>query len=312
QQGAWRLCLRHDGFRVSDRGGKLSIPLTVVRRPGAKGPLSLTAAGLPGELKVPETKIEEQATTATVTIDCDPKLAPGRYAVLLKGVAKFAFARDPQAAERARADATRVAELAKQRAERAAAAKEALAAAEKRLAESQANGATAPAELVTAKEAAAKALEEATAASKVAEEEKARREKTATDAAQASAAKDIDVPILLSPLEILVADAPLAMKPAVERIVLKAGATVPVAVAIERKYGFAGPVAVEAAAAAPVAGLSIPAVTVAADQAEAMLAIATTPATPPGTYELVLKGKVSFFDREVIGERRVPLVVEAP
>ncbi|MFM8891221.1 MAG: hypothetical protein ACKOTB_06285, partial [Planctomycetia bacterium] len=119
------------------RGGKLTIPLTVVRRPGAKGPLSLTAAGLPGELKVPETKIEEQATTATVTIDCEPKLAPGRYAVLLKGVAKFAFARDPQAAERARADATRVAELAKQRAERAAAAKEALAAAEKRLAESQ-------------------------------------------------------------------------------------------------------------------------------------------------------------------------------
>lgn len=294
------------------RGGKLTIPLTVVRRPGAKGPLSLTAAGLPGELKVPETKIEEQATAATVTIDCEPKLAPGRYAVLLKGVVKFAFARDPQAAERARADATRVAELAKQRAERAAAAKEALAAADKRLAEAQAGGATAPAELVAAKEAAAKALEETSAAAKAAEEEKARREKAATDAAAASAAKDIDVPILLSPLEILVADAPLAMKPAVERIVLKAGATAPVTVAIERKYGFAGPVAVEAAAAAPVAGLSIAAVSVAADQAEAVLAIATTAATPPGTYELVLKGKVSFFEREVVGERRVPLVVEAP
>ena len=294
------------------RGGKLTIPLTVTRRPGAKGPLSLTAAGLPGEIKVPETKIEEQATTATVTIDCEPKLAPGRYAVLLKGVVKLAFARNPEATERARADATRVAELAKQRAERAAAAKEAVAAAEKRLTDAQAGGGTAPAELVAAKEAAAKALEEATAAAKAADEEKARREKAAAEAAAASEAKDIDVPIVLPPLEILVAEAPLAMKPAVERILLKAGTTVPVAVAIERKYGFTGPVAVEAAAAAPVDGLSIPAVTVAADQSQAMLAIATTAATAPGTYELVLKGKVSFFDRDIVGERRVPLVIEAP
>jgi hypothetical protein len=51
---------------------------------------------------------------------------------------------------------------------------------------------------------------------------------------------------------------------------------------------------------------------VTAEQPQGVLAVATTGATPPGAYELVLKGKVSFFDREIVGERRVPLLVEAP
>ena len=293
------------------RGGKLTIPLAVVRRPGAKGPLSLTAANLPAELKVPETKIEEQATTATVTVDCEPKLAPGRYTVVLKGVAKLAFARNPQAAERARADAGRVAELAKQRAALAAVAKEALVAADKRLTEAQAGGAAPQPELVAAKEAAAKAVQEADAAAKAADEERGRREKAAANAAAAAAVKDIDVPIVLPPIELVVAETPVVTTPAPERLVVKAGATTELAVAVERKFGFAGPVSLEAAPAAAVAGVSVTPASVPADQAQGVLTVATTAATPPGTYELVLKGKVSFFDREIVGERRVPLVVEA-
>lgn len=294
------------------RGGKLTIPLTVVRRPGAKGPLSLTAANLPAELKVPETKIEEQATTATVTVDCEPKLAAGRYALVLKGVVKLAFARNPQAAERARADAGRVAEIAKQRAARAAAAKEELVAAEKRLADAQAGGATPPPDVVAAKEAAAKAVQEADAAAKAADEERVRREKAAADAATASAVKDIDVPIVVPPIEISVAETPVVTTPAPERVVVKAGAAADLTVAVERKYGFEGPVTLEAAAAPAVAGVTVAAATVPADQSQGVLKVATTAATPPGTYELVLKGKVSFFDREIVGERRVPLIVEAP
>jgi len=293
------------------RGGKLTIPLAVVRRPGAKGPLTLAAANLPAELKVTETKIEEQATTADVTVDCAAKLAPGRYALVLKGVAKLAFARNPEAAARARADADRVAEIAKERAARAAAAQEALGAVEKRLAAAQAGG-TPPAELVAEKEAAVKAVQEADAAAKAAAEERGRREKAATDAAAASAVKDIDVPVVLPPIEISVAETPIVVTPAPERLVVKAGSTAELAVTVERKYGFTGPVELEAATAPAVAGVTIAPARVAAEQSQGVLAVATTGATPPGAYELVLKGKVSFFDREIVGERRVPLLVEAP
>jgi hypothetical protein len=294
------------------RGGKLTIPLAVVRRPEAKGPLTLTGTGLPGELKVAEIKIDEKATTADLSIDCEPKLAAGRYTIALKGLAKLSFARNPQAAERAKADAARVAEIAKDRDAKAAAAKEAAAAAEKKLAEATAGGKPAPAELVAAKEAAAKAAADAAAAAKAAAEERGRREKAAADATTAAAAKDIDVPVVLPPIELVVAEAPIVATPAPERLVVKAGATADLAVAVERKYGFAGPVSLEAAPAAALAGATVAPATVAADAAQGVLKVATTAATPPGNHELVLKGKISFFEREIVVERKVPLVVEAP
>ena len=49
------------------RGGKVSIPLSLVRRPGGKGDVSLTAPGLPAELKVPEIKLAEAATALAST-----------------------------------------------------------------------------------------------------------------------------------------------------------------------------------------------------------------------------------------------------
>jgi hypothetical protein len=183
--------------------GKLEVPLDVVRRPGAKGPLSLTAAGLPAELKVTEVKIDEAATEAKVEVAAAAKLPPGTYTVLLKGVVKHAFARNPQAAERARADADRLAALAKERAAKLDAAKQLLAATEAKEGDPQA---------AEAKAAAAEAVKAAEAAATAAEAERARREEVAKNAATAAAPKDIDVPVILPPITIVVA----APKPAEE------------------------------------------------------------------------------------------------
>jgi len=190
------------------RGEKLSVPLSVVRREGAKGGVSLAAAGLPGELKVPAVAIDEKATEAAVAIEIGGNLPLGKHVVLLKGVAKKSFSRNPQAVERLRADAARIAELAKDRVAKVEAAKQALAAAEKQLAA----GATPEAE--AAKAAARKALDEAEARAKSAEEERVKREKAATDAAAAAAAKDIDVPIVLAPITLVVAEKPPQDPPA--------------------------------------------------------------------------------------------------
>ena len=176
--------------------GKVEVPLDVVRRPGAKGPLSLTAVGLPAELKVAEVKIDEQAAEAKVEISAGAKLPPGTYTVLLKGVAKVSFARNSQAAERARVDADRIAVMAKERAARAETARQALAAAETTQGDPQA---------AATKAAATEAVKTAETAAAAAEAERARREAAANAAAAAAAPKDIEVPIIMLPISVTIA-----------------------------------------------------------------------------------------------------------
>jgi hypothetical protein len=163
-------------------------------------------------------------------------------------------------------------------------------------------------------EAKAKAdaqLKEAEAKAKAAEEERVRREKVAADTAAAAAPKDIDVPVIVPSIMLRVAEVPLEFGPLPEQVTLKQGATADLAVPCERRFGLAGDIVLEAAPANPVPGLSIAAVTVPGDQGQGVVKIVTTGETPPGRYELVLKGKVKFYDRDVVTERKVPVVVEA-
>jgi hypothetical protein len=312
------------------RGGKLAIPIDVVHRAGSKGPLSLVPVAyppemkLPAELKVPEVKIAEvkppegqpagqpmppQASSGEVAVDIDPKLPPGTYTVALQGVAKLSFARNPDAAARAKADAERVGALAKERAAKVEAAKQALAAAEKQLADLQGSGGQPTPEMVAARDAAKTALAAAEGAFKAAEEERVRREKTAADSATASAPKDIDVPVLMPPITVVVDESPVEIKTDPAGVKVEAGGSIDLGVDLERKYGFAGPVTLEATSPTPVAGLTIAATTVPPEAAKGALKVTTAPATPPGTHTLALKGKVSFFDREVTFEQKVSLVV---
>jgi hypothetical protein len=187
-------------------GEKLEVPVVVVRRPGTKGAVAFTAAGLPAELKVAELKIDEKAADGKVEITTDAKLPPGTYTVVLRGVAKLAYARNPQAAERARADADRITSLAKDRAARVVAAKEAVAAAQ---AKQQPDPQVAE-EVAKEVETATAAVKVAEAAAQAAETERGRREETAKAAATAAAPKDIDVPVVVAPITIVV----VAPKPA--------------------------------------------------------------------------------------------------
>jgi len=312
------------------RGGKLSIPIEVVHRAGSKGPLSLVPMAyppelkLPAELKVSEVKIAEvkppegqptgtpmppQASSGEVAVDIDPKLAPGTYTVALQGVAKFSYARNPAAASRAKADVELVAAMVKERAEKVEALKQTLTAAEKQIADTQSSGNQPSAEMMAARDTARDALTAAEAAFKAAEEERVKREKVAADTAAANAPKDIDVPVLLPPITVIVEESPVDMKMEPSDISVEAGGSVNLAVDVVRKHGFVGPISLEMQSPTPLAGLAIQPTTVAPEAAKGVLSIATSPATPPGTHVLALKGKVSFFEREVAFERKVSLVV---
>ncbi|MFM9140806.1 MAG: hypothetical protein ACKOTH_09885 [Solirubrobacterales bacterium] len=134
----------------------------------------------------------------------------------------------------------------------------------------------------------------------------------AAEAAAAAAPKDIDVPVIVPSIMLRVAETPLVWGAVAETVTQKQGATADLAVPFERRYGLAGDVVLEAAPANPVPGLSVAAVTVPGDQAQGLLKVVTTGETPPGRYELVLRGKVKFHDRDVVTDRKVSVVVEAP
>lgn len=184
------------------RGGKVMVPLSIIRRADAKGSLSLTAVGLPAELKVPPVTIDERATHAEVMIEIGQNLPLGTHVVMVRGVAKKSFVRNSQLVERLRADAARVAELARRRVGEIDAARQAVADAEQRRATAQPPDPANEAALAAAR----KALAEAEARSRGAEAERVRREKIASDAAAAGAAKDIDVPVVLEPIVVAVAE----------------------------------------------------------------------------------------------------------
>ena len=294
------------------RSGKVSIPLAVVHRPGAKGEVKLGAPGLPAELKVPEITVAEAATTASAEIDLDPKLPAGVYQILLRGATKAAYARNPQAAELAKADHERIAGLVKERQAALEAAKGTLAAADKAIADAAGAGQQATAEQTEAKAKAEAAVKDLEAKAKAAEEERVRREKAAADAAAAAAPKDIDVPVVVPSIMLRVAETPLVWGAVPEQVAVKQGAGADLAVPFERRYGLAGETILEAAPANPVPGLSVAAVTVPADQAQGVLKIVTTGETPIGRHEITLRGKVKFYDRDVVTERKAAVVVEAP
>jgi hypothetical protein len=224
----------------------------------------------------------------------------------------MAYARNPQAAEVAKADHERIAALGKDRAAQFEAAKTALVAADKVIADLQATGQPPTVEQLDAKTKADALVKETDAKAKATEEERVRREKTAADAAAAAAPKDIDVPVVVPSIMLRVAEVPLEFGGLPEQVTIKQSASADVAVPFERRYGLTGDVALEAAPANPVPGLSVAAVTVPADQLQGGLTIVTTGETPLGRYELVLKGKVKFYERDVVAERKVAVVVEAP
>jgi hypothetical protein len=166
------------------------------------------------------------------------------------------------------------------------------------------------AELTTARDAAAKGVADAEAQAKGAAEEQTRREKAAADAAAASAPKDIEVPLVVPTITLVVAETPVALDGLPAEVTLKAGSAVDLTVPCQRRYGFAGEVVVEPAPGKPVAGLTLAPVTVPADQPQGVVKITAAAEAPVGRHDLVLTTKLKFNDREITAQRTVALVIE--
>lgn len=229
-------------------GGKLKIPLKLIRRGDFNANLKLKAAGITALDKLKEIDVDGKATNATVEIDLtEHKIPAGTYSFYLQTQTPGKYRNNPEAAKaaeealkqaeklvtdltaalkaapevkqaavktaadsaaKAKAASEAVAEPAKAAAEAAALAK---AAAEKLTAATTAvESKPDDKELVAAKEAAAKAAEEAESKLKAALEAKVVAEKAATEA-QAKAQADADAQIAAEKAE---AELPAKLKEA--------------------------------------------------------------------------------------------------
>lgn len=136
--------------------------------------------------------------------------------------------------------------------------------------------------------------------------------KTAADAAVEQAKKDnpaadLTYTSLSRPVQLIVEASPITV--AASDLEVKAGESISLSVGVERKYGFAEAITVEAAPAAAVAGLTVEPATINPDQASGMPKIVTTAQTPPGTYDLVVKAKAKFNGVDVETAKTLKLKV---
>ena len=95
-------------------GGKLKVPVKLIRRNGFVDPLKLVAQNLPGQLKPGDLTIAKDKNDGSIEIFVkDKNTAVGSYTFCLKGDAKFKYSRNPQAAAREEAEFNRLGVLLK-------------------------------------------------------------------------------------------------------------------------------------------------------------------------------------------------------
>lgn len=185
-------------------------------------------------------------------------------------------------------------------------ASEALSAAEK----TAVAAATKAKEAAEAKRAAEKAVAEADARVKSAEQARQAAVQAANNARNMANPRNIPIGFPSTPVTIKITPSPIAiaMPP---NTVAKQGAKIEVPITVNRLYGFANPVQFNVQLPGGVAGLSIPQLTIAANQNAGQLMIAAAPNATPGRHELRLQANLQFNNQGLQSVETLPLTIEA-
>lgn len=96
-----------DAPRTLSRGEKLSIPVQVTRREGAKGVLTIETRGLPPGVTAATLSMDEKTSDAMLEITLEPTAPLGPLTFYLAGKSKVAYRRSPQAAAAAKSEKVR-------------------------------------------------------------------------------------------------------------------------------------------------------------------------------------------------------------
>jgi hypothetical protein len=251
---------------VTALGGKLELPIKAIRRDGFSEAIKLTAVGLAQPMRPKDVTLEGGKNEAKLEIAlAQQNIRPGSYTFYLKGETKHKYARQTGALAAAEAEQTRLAELVGKLKDEVKSAQQATHEANRNAAEAR--------------------LKEA-------EQLKTAADKRVADLKQArQAAKDVPLALVSTPVQLRVEASPIKIAAGPAAGPIAPGAKQPLAVKIERLYGFAGDVELALEPAEGAKGLAASKATVAKDQTETKLEIAAATDAPAGEQSLTLRAR---------------------
>ena len=193
--------------------------------------------------------------------------------------------------------------------ETAAAAKKAadeLAAAEKALADAQAKAKDADAAKVKSEQSLKEAQDKLTQAN----QKKTEADKRVTDLKAANAPKDVNLPIISTPIKLRVVASPLKVAVDTPQVAVKQGEKATVSFKLERLFGFADAAEFAIEAPAGVAGLTAPKVNVPNGQGEAKLEVSADKNATVGEHAFTVRVKAKFNNVNVETTEKVVVKVD--
>lgn len=240
-------------------------------------------------------------TAKNGAVEADGKLKAAQQAL---AQAQAALDKDKEnkdlaaALEQAQKNAAAAEEVAKKAAEASAAAEKAFAEATEKAKKA-----------VDDKMAADKAAEEADASVKRAEQARQSAVQVANNARNMANPRTLNVGYPSNPITIKITPAPVTLA-AAPGLVIKQGEKRELPVTINRLYGFDNQVQLNVQLPGGVGGLSIPQLTIPANQNQGNLAIAAAENATPGKHELRLQANLQFNNQNVQLIETVPVTVE--
>jgi hypothetical protein len=193
--------------------------------------------------------------------------------------------------------------------ETAAAAKKAadeLAAADKALADAQAKAKDADAAKVKSEQSLKEAQDKLTQAN----QKKTEADKRVTDLKAANAPKDVNLPIISTPIKLRVVASPLKVGVDTPQVAVKQGEKATVSFKLERLFGFADAAEFAIEAPAGVAGLAAPKVNVPNGQGEAKLEVSADKNATVGEHAFTVRVKAKFNNVNVETTEKVVVKVD--
>ena len=310
----------NDGKPIEmSRGGKLEVPLKVVRRDNFKEALTLTPLGLPTALKAQNVTIAANANDGKLTLDIPANTNPGTLSFYLRGPAKLSYKRDVAGAETAANAKKQVEKMAGELDAASKAAAKAKLDADAKLKQAQAaltkatdaNRAELQKQVADADAAAKKATTDATEAAaklKAANDAKTAADKKATDMANAAKPKDLTVVVSSTVGRLNITSAPITIE--AEPATVKKGDKVEAVVTATRLYSFADQIDIETVVPEALKKVKITATPIVKGKNDTKLTIVAEKDAPPGTYQITVRGKPKFNNSNLQVEQQFALKVE--
>ena len=285
-------------------GGKIEVPVKVVRHGDFKGPLKLKATDIPPQTQAKEANIAAADGKMEISF-ANTRVEPGSYTIYAVAPAKFKYSGNQDAIKGAEERQKELEGIVKEFTDKAKAASDKAKQARDAANKDKENKGLA--EAATKAEEEAKQLEEKR---KQADALKKQADQDLNNIKNANKPKDVNYNVVSSPILVRIDSTPIRLA-ATDLGAKKQGEMVELPVTVERKYGFEDQVDLTLEPPRGVAGVSAAKVSIPKGQNQGKLQIKLNDNATVGDHAFVLRGRVKFNNVQLDQTSTVALKIDA-